>query len=241
MVQAYKEDLAYVHDVGFGAFSSTAAPELLKILQQKGISSGLVVDLGCGSGIWAEVLSDAGYEVFGVDISSAMIEIARRRATKARFEVASFLKIELPKCRVVTSLGECVNYQFDEQANIRKLFTKVYDALERGGIFIFDVLEPGSMGNTSLEKTYSQGEDWAVLVEKKEDREKFLLTRQITTFRKIGDLYRKSEEVHKIKLYRASEIAHLLKHIGFQVKVVRGYGKMRFRKALAGFIAKKPV
>jgi ribosomal protein L11 methylase PrmA len=56
MIQGYKEDLAYIHDVGFGAFSSESAPGLLEILRQKGIEKGLVVDLGCGSGIWAKAL-----------------------------------------------------------------------------------------------------------------------------------------------------------------------------------------
>jgi ribosomal protein L11 methylase PrmA len=46
---AYENDLAYIHDRGFGAFATGSAPYLLKMLQQQGISEGLVVDLGCGS------------------------------------------------------------------------------------------------------------------------------------------------------------------------------------------------
>ncbi|PLZ05962.1 class I SAM-dependent methyltransferase [Fischerella thermalis WC542] len=61
-----QEDLGYIHDVGFGAFSSESAPGLLEILHQKGINKGLVVDLGCGSGIWAKALTQAGYDVLGV-------------------------------------------------------------------------------------------------------------------------------------------------------------------------------
>ncbi len=34
-----QEDLAYIHDVGFGAFSSESAPGLLEILHQKGINN----------------------------------------------------------------------------------------------------------------------------------------------------------------------------------------------------------
>ena len=90
-MEAYKDDLAYIHDVGFGDFAKNAAPELLAILRQRGLTDGLVVDLGCGSGLWAEELCQAGYDVLGVDISPAMIEIARRRAPRARFEVGSFL------------------------------------------------------------------------------------------------------------------------------------------------------
>ena len=71
--EAYKADLAYIHDVGFGDFARRSAPAILEILGQNGIETGLVVDLGCGSGLWAKELSDGGYTVLGVDISPAMI------------------------------------------------------------------------------------------------------------------------------------------------------------------------
>ena len=72
-IEAYKADLAYIHDVGFGDFARNSAPALLEMLRSNGVSKGLVVDLGCGSGLWARELSDAGYGVLGVDISPAMI------------------------------------------------------------------------------------------------------------------------------------------------------------------------
>jgi SAM-dependent methyltransferase len=69
----YGEDLAYIHDVGFGSFAREAAPGLLSILRKAGIRSGRVIDLGCGSGIWAAALCGAGYDVVGVDISADML------------------------------------------------------------------------------------------------------------------------------------------------------------------------
>ena len=83
MPSAYARDLAEIHDAGYAEFSATAAPGLLRRLRRAGIGSGLVVDLGCGSGIWARALTDAGYDVLGVDPSAAMLRIARRRARGA--------------------------------------------------------------------------------------------------------------------------------------------------------------
>jgi hypothetical protein len=46
------EDLAYIHDVGHADFALESAPGILDIFVRSGIQEGLVVDLGCGSGLW---------------------------------------------------------------------------------------------------------------------------------------------------------------------------------------------
>ena len=94
----YADDLAYIHDVGFREFALKSAPGLLSILRQGKILGGLVIDLGCGSGLWAHELSKAGYDVLGIDQSAAMIQIAKKKAPKARFKKDSFLNVKLPLC-----------------------------------------------------------------------------------------------------------------------------------------------
>ena len=46
----YGDDLSYIHDQRFTPFAERAAPGLLALLAEHGIDTGLVVDLGCGSG-----------------------------------------------------------------------------------------------------------------------------------------------------------------------------------------------
>ncbi|GET35810.1 class I SAM-dependent methyltransferase [Microseira wollei] len=241
MDRGYKEDLAYIHDVGFGTFATQSAPGLLEILRQKGIEKGLIVDLGCGSGIWAKSLTEAGYNVLGIDISDAMIDLARKKAPKANFQTASLLKVEIPKCNAVTSIGECLNYQFDEHGltEIKQLFARIYEALRPGGLFIFDILQPGSLTVSNPHQTYYEGEEWAILLEKEEDKKSSTLTRKMTIFRQVGELYRKSEEIHSVRLYKSAEIAKELRQVGFRVRIIRGYGELTFRKAHVGFIATK--
>ena len=117
----YSDDLAYVHDVGFSAYAVDAGPGLLEILRSRGVDAGLIVDLGCGSGIWAARLVAEGYRVLGIDISAPMIRIARRNAPGARFQVGSLLTCELPPCDAVTSIGECVNYTFDSSSSPKSM------------------------------------------------------------------------------------------------------------------------
>ena len=78
----YNEDLAYVHDQGFADTARNAALSVLQLLRAQKIKSGLVVDLGCGSGVLAERLIRAGYVVLGVDMSKAMLRLARKRAPR---------------------------------------------------------------------------------------------------------------------------------------------------------------
>src|SRR5713226_7733875 len=169
-MEGYKDDLAYIHDVGFGDFAKNSAPRLLELLRQNGITNGLVVDLGCGSGLWARELTQAKYDVLGIDISPPMIEMARERVPGGEFRVASLLKTDLPRCVAVTSLGECLSYLFDESNSIRELrplFHRVYDALKPGGVFVFDVAEPGR--RKGPRQKHFEGPDWAVLMEVEED------------------------------------------------------------------------
>ncbi|MGE3805068.1 MAG: class I SAM-dependent methyltransferase [Gemmataceae bacterium] len=226
--KTYNEDLAYIHNVGHGDYARRAAPGLLDLLHSHGIDDGLVIDLGCGSGIWAAEISRHGYDVFGIDISPAMIALARKQAPRATFQVDSLLEADLPACAAVTSIGECINYLFDKSNSLRKLsglFRRVHTALRPGGIFVFDALQPGHV-RPSPQRRFREGADWAVLVEIDEDAKSAVLTRTITSFRKVGELYRRDSEVHRQRLYRGAEVARALREAGFRVRRLQGYGAM---------------
>src|SRR5439155_12912342 len=74
----YDQDLAYIHDAGFTDLARNAAAVVLKLLRNHKLQNGLIVDLGCGSGVLAERLTRAGYNVLGVDISESMLKLARK-------------------------------------------------------------------------------------------------------------------------------------------------------------------
>ncbi len=240
----YREDLAFVHDVGFGGFAREAAPGVLGTLAAAGVHSGRVVDLGCGSGIWAERLVGCGYAVLGIDISEAMIRRARRRVPDAEFRVGSLFRVPIPACAAVTSLGECLGYFVEARPDVRalsRLFRRVHRALAPGGVFVFDLMEPGELGAKTRASVVARGEGWLVAVEKEEDRERGVLTRRITTFREVGRRYRRSEETHRLRLYRAPDVLRDLRRAGFRARLVRRYGTLRLPRARAGFIARKPA
>lgn len=242
MADAYRKDLAYIHDVGFADLAKNAAQVLKAALRGSAIDHGLVIDLCCGTGFLAQELAGVGYEVLGIDISGAMLDIARERAPSAHFRQESILKAELPPCVAVAAIGECFNYLFDEdntESELYELLRRIHEVLDPGGLLIFDVAEQGRVPGSGPQRTHIEGEDWAVLVNAEEDRKNSLLARRITTFRKVGELYRRDQEIHQLRLLSRSELLQQLYGLGFEVRIVEGYGQLRFPPGYAGFLARK--
>jgi SAM-dependent methyltransferase len=241
MAEAYRDDLAYIHDAAFGGFARGAAALLLEELVRQGFDRGLVIDLGCGSGILSEQLAARGFAVLGIDLSAALIALARQRVPQGVFRVESLLTAELPRCVAVAAVGECVNYLFDEHHSlegVRLVLGRAFQALAPGGLLVFDVAEPGRVpGGTS--RTFMEGEGWAVLVAAEEDRQQGLVTRHITSYRQAGELYRRDHEVHRLRLLPRDRVVSWLEEIGFAVRILEAYGPVQFFPGHVGFLARK--
>lgn len=239
----YGEDQAYIHDVGHSEFALRSAPGILELLRANGIEEGLVVDLGCGSGQWARELLRAGYGVVGIDISEAMVALAREKAPGAEFRVGSLFRADIPPCDAVTAVSEVLNYLFDaehEERGLDRLLRRVFEALRPGGVFVFDVLGPGQVPPGTTAKGFRVGEDWAVLSEKEEDAETGKLTRRIVSFRKVGELYRRDGEIHLVRLYGPEDVAAGLRRAGFEAEMMGSYGRYPLGSNHAAFVARRP-
>ncbi len=238
----YQSPLAHIHDQHYGQHARLAAQELLNQLRARGLRRGLIVGLGCGSGILEEAMAREGYEVSGVDYSEALIGIARQRCPQGQFIVGSLMDFGIPPCLAVTAVGEVLNYRFDERRrleNLLPLFERVYHSLQPGGIFLFDVIEPGITDGVPPVRLL-ENEQWDMLLNFSEDKEAATLRREITLFRKEGELYRKSKEVHRLNLYRREKVQQLLEKAGFNVAVTGHFAGQALRRHNPGFIAERP-
>ncbi|HET8772360.1 MAG TPA: class I SAM-dependent methyltransferase [Thermoanaerobaculia bacterium] len=245
----YGPDLAYIHHAGFSEFAESAAPGLLEILWKHGVYDGLVVDLGCGTGVLARELTRAGFDVLGVDASPAMVALAQehcgagappavspapgRDTAEAaverpagrrhhKFIVGKFGEVELPRCKAIVAMGEVLNYgTFDA---VRALVARA-----NTNLLVFDVAERGAY--PPYDERRVEGEDWSVVVVKQGDGTH--LTRRILTFRAEGETMRRTEEVHRLELYDRAAMKALLREHGFRVRVRRSYGTRRLPKGHA--------
>ena len=234
-LEMYDSDLAYIHDVGFSAYVLDAAPGLLRILQANGVKSGLVVDLGCGSGRWARVLNDHGYDVLGVDASPDFVRLARSHAPHSKFVHADLWQIRLPECEAVTAIGEVLNY--GRRRTLAALFRRIYRALRPGGVFAFDIAGPDRIPPGGTRRVWAAGDDWAVLSESAGSGE--LLRRNIISFRKSGAHYRRTEEIHKVQLYEPTHVLEPLEQAGFRARKQAAFGHFRLPKGIHAFLAVK--
>ncbi|GEM_PF-1958948 len=78
-----------------------------------------------------------------------------------------------------------------------------------------------------------------VLVQAQENQQQKQLTRWITTFPQVGELYCRDREVHYLQLLERSEIIAELNNIGFQVQALESYGKLTFSVGNIGIFAQK--
>ena len=198
------------------------------------------MDLGCGSGITARRLADAGFSVVGLDLSEAFVEMARRRVPEGTFRVESFVDAEIPVCVGVTAIGEVLNYAFDERngpVTRKRVFARVFAALHPGGLFVLDVAGPDRLTQRPPQRFF-EGPDWTILVETAGAGS--LLERRITTFRRSGELYRRSSETHFLHLVAPDEIEHELMTCGFDVERADAYAGTSLPPGLHGFTAAKP-
>ena len=238
----YGADLAFIHHAGFGAFARDAGTGLLARLKAAGVRDGLVVDLGCGSGIWARTLLEAGYAVLGVDASRDMLALARRNAPGARLVCASAYEVELPACDAVTSMGEVLGYLPRGAAkapSLRPLFRKVFRALRPGGLFAFDLIV---RGRARLDhRSWREGIDWSVQHETRELAQRHLLERRIVTFRRRGAAWRRSDELHRVRIADPAEVERDLRAAGFRVSTSRRYGAHPLLPRRLAFFARKPA
>jgi SAM-dependent methyltransferase len=128
----------YMDNVPYSEWCS----QTVKILKEHGIDHGIVADLGCGTGSLTERMSEAGYDMIGIDSSGDMLEIAMEKKEKSGHDILYLCQdmrsFELyGTCAAIYSRCDAINYilSFDDLVAVFRL---VNNYLDPGGIFIFD-------------------------------------------------------------------------------------------------------
>jgi 2-polyprenyl-3-methyl-5-hydroxy-6-metoxy-1,4-benzoquinol methylase len=81
---AYRHIAAHYELHGCDWYAHTFGPRILRLLEERGYAKSRVLDAGCGTGTLALSLSREGHEVMGIDLSKAMLDIARAKDPEGR-------------------------------------------------------------------------------------------------------------------------------------------------------------
>ena len=101
-----------------------------------------ILDLACGTGLFALGMHKQGYRVTGVDQSDRMLDIARRRVERDQINIQLHIgdmrafTLE-DRFDAVACTGDTINHllEWDE---LLDMFRCVHDVLAPGGAFVFD-------------------------------------------------------------------------------------------------------
>ena len=128
------------NEFGWNYYPEIFGQELLLWLEEETIPVKRCLDLACGTGILCEILHRHGAESWGMDLSQGMIDIARESCPEIHYEVAD-MPTYRPEVKfdLVTCTGDAVNH-IPALGDVEKSFRNVYDCLNPGGYFVFDLL-----------------------------------------------------------------------------------------------------
>ncbi|BBE30832.1 SAM-dependent methyltransferase [Tepiditoga spiralis] len=92
------------------------------------------LDIGCGTGIWTNLLKDIGFDVYAIDPSENMVNITQKRLKKNKNIKVGFIEnIEFEETfDVILAIGDILSYAKDPLKGIEE----VRKHLNKDGLFI---------------------------------------------------------------------------------------------------------
>ena len=222
------QDYAYYYNAFYRDKDYKAeALQVDSLLKNYGTNINKIINYGCGTGRHDLELSKLGYQCTGIDMSSLMVEIARKNAgaegMDIGFSVADIRSYEpREKYDAVISLFHVMRYQ-NSNEDILAAFRRARKALKAGGLFLFDVwYGPGVLSDKP-----------AVRVKEIED-EKYKLVRvarpamheksnvvdvcyEVFVIDKARGHTMTINEVHRMRYFFRPELVFYLKETGFEL------------------------
>jgi len=238
----YRAQLASVHHRGFGFHAEACAPGVLDLLRPVGERHGLVLEIGCGTGLLTRELVAAGHRVIATDASPAMLDLARQTCPG----VTDLRRLTLPDDGVpdvdaVVGVGHALNYLDDESA-IESALRSLARALRPSGILALDICDlRWGTARADAEWTGRAGDDWAV-VTRFSTPAATRFVRHITTFvRAVDGTWRRDEERHDNVLVDTELLPVLLAEEGVRAEVRPSFGREDLPEGLVALVGARPA
>ena len=209
------------------------ADYLEKLMQKSRIPVHTVLDLACGTGTMTWELARRGYEMIGVDGSAEMLSQAQRKegeGTAPLFLCQSMPRLDLyGTVEAAVCCLDSLNY-LTRPRDVQRTLERLRLFIAPGGVLVFDV-------NTDSKL---QSMDGQVYIDETEDAccvwrtayKNGLARYDMDIFTRVDDdVWERSQETHRERIYSLEELTGWLKAAGFTS--IRTYGDGVMRKPRA--------
>lgn len=206
------------------------------ILEREGCTPRTAVDLACGTGSVALLLARDGLRVTGVDLSEEMLTVACQKAQDMEngptFVCQPLQALRLPRG---VDLAVCALDSLDYITNpddCQEAIRRVYQVLNPGGIFIFDVNTPEKLRTMDGQVFLDEDDDVYCVWRGEFDEETNICSYGMDLFQRQGKVWHRTFEEHREYAYSRQQLTQFLKDAGF-VRI-RVYGDRRFEDPQPG-------
>lgn len=193
------------------------------LLSEEGVTEGILLDLGCGTGSVTELLAKEGFDMIGIDNSEEMLDIAMEKRYESGLDILYLLQdmreFELyGTVRGVVSICDSMNYILDDE-DLLDVFKLVHNYLDNDGIFIFDMNTMYKYREILADNTFAEDRDESSFIwENFYDEEEEINQYDLSLFVQEEDgRYRKYEETHLQRAYEQETVEELIKESGLEL------------------------
>ena len=198
------------------------------LLADQGITGGLMLELGCGTGTLTELFARKGFDMIGVDRSEEMLDEALTKRDESGLEILYLLQdmrsFELyGTVASVVSLCDSMNY-ITAYEDLVQVFRLVNNYLDPGGIFVFDLKTEHYFADVVGTRTFAEPDDEISYIWQNEyDRETRINRYLLTLFLQDGDtpeLYERFDELHEQRAWKREEVLRAAAEAGMETVAV---------------------
>jgi SAM-dependent methyltransferase len=182
----------------------------------------LVVELGCGTGSFTQVLKNKGYDIMGIDLSPEMLDLARKKSDDAGLDIM-YLEQDMREldlyCTAGTIVSVCdsINYVLEDEEVI-ETFKLVNNFLYPEGVFIFDFNTLHKYRDIIGDTTIAENrEDCSFIWDNYYHEDEHINEYDLTIFARCSDedeVFRRSVETHYQRGYTLDEMKGFVEAAG---------------------------
>jgi SAM-dependent methyltransferase len=211
---------AELYDTIYGSFKdyNAEATKIANLLRAMDPKYKTVLDVACGTGEHARLLTEAGFSVDGIDINAAFVRIAQRKNPTGRFAEADMSEFELPqRYDVVMCLFSSIGYLLTLD-RVASALRRIRNHLRPGGTVVVEPwFQPGVLTHGWVDQTTGEGNGVRVIRSSRMELEQGLS--RIHFDYEIIDATgtHHVQEVHELGLFTNEELMKVFLASGFDV------------------------